>query len=277
MKLQRIGYTEGTLLFCNYLKNTIGVDKQIIDPKEALFINWLYSSSGWYDKDLSYSYFDMNYDEVYQNSNYHKFLNVYKNSMENSDHLIVLLHEYYVNNYLNHKPSFISSLKSNWSQHYANYWCHSEKIYDLLNSKNILVISSFDELIYSQYHSGNIHKIFHDFPVFKSLSTINFPYCFFNNGPHHNSFETIDYIMDQVQNYEFDIALIGAGPHGAIITDKIVKLGKSAITMCSGITKMFGIDPGSEHKDFWVTTIPEQYIPKNFEKLENGRYWIGSK
>jgi hypothetical protein len=277
MKLQRVGYTEGTLLFCNYLTDTIGIEKQLIDPIEKHFVNWLYSCCGWYDKNISGSYFDINYNQVYQSSNYKNFLETYRKSIENSDHLIFLLHDGYFNNYLNYKPNFISNLKCNFFPQYSGYWFHSEQIYHLLTNKNVLVISSFDELINQQYNSGNVYKIFQDFPRMKNLSTINFPYCFFNNGPHKNSFETIEYIMSQIDKIEFDIALVGAGPNAAIIVDKIFQAGKSAMTMCSGITKMFGIDPGAEPKEYWITTIPPKYIPQNFDKIENGRYWIGGK
>jgi hypothetical protein len=28
-----------------------------------------------------------------------------------------------------------------------------------------------------------------------------------------------------------------------------------------------------ENKEYWVTTIPDEYKPPNYEKIEDGCYW----
>ena len=57
----RVGFTETTLLFYYYLENILNIDitiLKLIDSQNNL-INWLYSTSGFYDKTLNGPSFDM--------------------------------------------------------------------------------------------------------------------------------------------------------------------------------------------------------------------------
>lgn len=275
MKIQRTGYTETDLIFCDYLKNIIGIEDEKVLKVEKRMINWLYSSSGWYDKTIRGSYFDIDHQQVVCDSNYHKFLSEYKTSISKSDHLIILIHRHHFYEHIAYLNSFIDSLESGYQKGYSGYWVHSDRIYDLLSNKKVLVINSFADLIREQYDNKNVYKIYPNFPLLDDLVCVNFPYGFFNNGPDNNGFETLDKIFETIKNINFDIALVGAGPYGAIIAHRISQMNRDAITMCSGITRMFGIDPKEKDKPFWISHIPEKYRPEGYEKIEKGRYWIG--
>ena len=57
----RVGFTETTLLFYYYLENILNIDitiLKLIDSQNNL-INWLYSTSGFYDKTINGTYFDI--------------------------------------------------------------------------------------------------------------------------------------------------------------------------------------------------------------------------
>lgn len=71
MKYQRPGYIETTLMFCEYLK----VDKPRIE-----WINRLYTTGGFYDKQIKGSYF-------WESENYKNFIIQYTRSLKNSDKL----------------------------------------------------------------------------------------------------------------------------------------------------------------------------------------------
>lgn len=279
MKLQRTGYTETDLLFCDFLKKNKDIDIESVTAIEKTFINWLYTTSGWYDKQITGSYFDIDYDRVVLTNIYQSWLNSYRESIIQSDHVNILVHSGHFSKYMDrYWQSFVDSLQIKSNKSYENYWFHSDRIYPLIKNKKVLVINGFGKLIYNQYISGNIYSIYPNFPEIVNMSYIDFPYCFFNNGPHNNGFETLEFIMNKIADIKFDIALIGAGAYGAIITDKIHRcLYKDSITMCSGISKMFGIDPNKKNDPLWITNIPTEYIPNNFNKIENGRYWIGNK
>lgn len=276
MKLQRTGYTEGDLIFCNYLKNTFNLyNDKVLNNIEYTFINWLYTTSGWYDKSIKGKYFDMDVVSILNSKVYKEFINLYMQSVTNSDHLILLFHENYFEKYISYLPLFKHKVKYKTIKLFDEYPWNSHKIYPLISNAKILVISSFDELIYEQYNNGNIYKIYNTFPVIKKLHTINFPYCFLNSGPDQNILETIEKIIEKIKSIDFDIALVGCGSSAAIIVDQITKMGKTGISMGSDIASMFGIVPGKEEKKYWITNIPKKYIPKIYRKIENGRYWIG--
>jgi hypothetical protein len=277
MKIQRSGYTETDLIFCNFLKNQLNIKDSLLDTIEKNFINWLYTTSGWYDKNINGSYFDIDYISVLNSYVYKEWIHQYSMALKNSDHVTLLFHRDQFKDYTDKYLSvFINSFQINHDPKLDGYWTHANTIHHLLKNKKVLVISSFGKLIYNQYISNNIFYINHNFPIFASLEYIDFPYCFFNSGPHQNGLETLDNITNEIQKIDFDIALVGAGSYAAILTDRIHStLNKSSITMCSGIARMFGIDPGSDEKPYWVTKIPEEYIPKDYIKIESGRYWIG--
>ena len=277
MKIQRSGFTETNLIFIDSL---VSKDPELIKLRN-LDINRMYSKAGFYDKNINGSYFDLDIDQVLKDDNFNRWLYEYKTALENCHYLEAMSHIRAYDIYKPYRPlldNFINSLNhqnSTYVSMFHNYWVKQHKIYTLLENKKILIINSFGSLIEHQYSSGNTHKIFENFPFFSSIDHIDFPYTFFNNGPHKNFFETLEYIFGLVSSKSFDIALVSCGPYGCILSDRIIKqLNKEAYTMGSGITTMFGIEP-NHNEPFWISKIPEQYIPEGFEKIEKGRYWIG--
>jgi prolyl-tRNA synthetase len=85
MKYQRPGYTETTVMFLEYLKK----DKPRIE-----WINWLYTTSGFYDKEIVGSYF-WQYDtkKILESKNYTKFIREYTQALKNSDKLCPMFHK----------------------------------------------------------------------------------------------------------------------------------------------------------------------------------------
>jgi hypothetical protein len=64
----RLGYTETTLLFYYYL-NKNNISNEIILNSQQNFINWLLTTSGFYDKKIKGSNFnDFNFIQIKNNS-----------------------------------------------------------------------------------------------------------------------------------------------------------------------------------------------------------------
>jgi hypothetical protein len=155
------------------------------------------------------------------------------------------------------------------------------EFFDYMIEKKVLVISSFDGLIKQQFDSGNVYKIYPNFPIVKSLHVFKFPYCFFNNGPHNNYFETLDVVFDQLKSIDFDIALLACGSYGHMLCHRIHdELNKEAIYVGGSITNLFGILSTREREsnkivtnEYWITEIPDEYKPPNYKMVENGCYW----
>jgi len=280
MKLQRTGFTEGNLIFIEHL-NKNQISNKDLDELKILDINRMYSKAGFYDKAIKGSYFDIDHNKAYKSTIFQRWINDFSNSLENSDYLEYMSHVRsneklkYLRENLENYIKKLNNENNKKNIEYKNYWKKQESIYKFLGNKKILIVNSFASLIFKQYSSGNVHKIFNDFPRLADIDYIDFPYTFFNNGPHSNFFETLEYYFELIKLKHFDLALISCGPYGCILVDRIVKvLGRDAYTMGSGITTMFGIQP-KNHETYWIGEIPREYIPEGFEKIEKGRYWIG--
>jgi hypothetical protein len=163
----------------------------------------------------------------------------------------------------------------------TNFQDRIDNIFSMMNEKKVLVISSFDGLIQQQFESGNLKKIYSNFPNITKLSTIKFPYCFHNNGPHQNYFETLDSVFEEIKKIDFDIAVLGCGAYGHMLCHKIDKeLNKDAIYIGGSIQTLFGIISSREkdhgkikYTEHWISDIPIEYRPKNYKLIENGCYW----
>lgn len=265
MKFQRPGYTEGSLLILDFIKDF--QDVKNLNKLFKTYINWLYTTSGFYDRNIAGCYFDFNHEVILESENFNNFINLYKNSLFDCSKLNLLYHKNFSE--LDVK-NFIESLKP---LDQGEFWFNYKKWYRILDQKKVLLINSFSPIMFDQYDSGNLHKIDPDFPILADLKYFRTPYTFFNNGPEDNYFETLNNIISSVSKVDFDIALVASGAYACPIVDAISK-DKLAVSMGHSLHLMFGINPGVK-RDHWVSEIPQQYIPKNYLKIEDGRYWIG--
>lgn len=293
MKLQRPGYTETTLIFSQYL-NKIGIDDSITQDAENNFIIWLYRSAGWYDKSLPFNGLEnylhlfngktledkksrMMFVELVKKSEvYQYWKEKYYESLVGANFIIPLCHK--IGHYKEYFDKFIESLnvKNKENKKFENFWCRYSSLYPLIENQKVLVINSMSDLIVDQFNSGNVHRIYVDFPRLKNITSYSFPYTFFNNGPLNNSVETIEKVFSDISGIDFDMALISVGGYGCIISDYIHKsLNKNAATLGRQLPVMFGINPDKK-EEFWLSSIPEKYVPLGYEHIEGGHYWFGS-
>lgn len=268
MKFQRPGFTETTLIFIDYLREN-GINNEKIVKSEEKFINWLYSTCGFYDKEISGSYFDIDTEKAINSENYKKFLNDYRKALKESDRLCLLIHEFFVDK--EKIPEFQDSLnpKNLWN------WPGYKPWYNILENKKVLLVSSFAALMEKQYNCGNIHKIDADFPNI-SIIAYKTPYTFFNNGPDKNFFETLDVMKKDISSIDFDVAIIACGAYAVLLADHCHNIGKTGISIGSGMHTMFGINPNKKDDPLWISTIPDEYKPIGYEKIEGGQYWQSS-
>ena len=245
-------------------------------------VNWLYSTSGYYDKSVKGEHF--NFDVTALTKKYFSFIKHLELAVENCEITQFFVHEGLVMNLLNiYKNDFIKKYNiNNFSiLNGTEFQDRMPYIFKIMNNKKVLVVSSFDGLIKQQFESGNLTKIYNDYPNIISLETIKFPYCFHNNGPHENYFETLEYIFDQIKNIDFDIAVLGCGAYGHMLCHKIHnELKKDAIYVGGSIQTLFGIISSREkehgkikYDENWISEIPDEYRPEKYRLIENGCYW----
>jgi hypothetical protein len=282
MKIVRLGNTEANLLFITYLLKNEILPSSIrfgIMEKMMSYIKWLYTTSGYYDKTVPGHYFDQDI----LNNNFFEFIKHLQTSVSGCKEAQFYIHETLLKLFDIYKKNFFKAYDiKNAKLLNGSLFCDRiNSVFDSIKNRKVLVISSFDGLIKQQYTSGNIYKIYENFPILKQLEVYKFPYCFHNNGPHANYFETLDHVYNDIRKIDFDIAILGCGCYGHMLCHKIHSdLKKDAIYIGGNIQTMFGIlstreknANTSQVNEFWITEIPDEYKPKDYEKIEDGCYW----
>lgn len=96
-------------------------------------------------------------------------------------------------------------------------------------------------------------------------------------------FDAYRFLCGEVDNEDFDVALLGCGAYGMPLANYIKNKGKQAIHIGGAVQFMFGIknkradtdeDPAvrNVYNDYWIRTLPED-TPQGFMKIEDGCYW----
>ena len=162
---------------------------------------------------------------------------------------------------------------------YSNPWTSA------LKGKKVLVINPFDETIKEQYAKRELlfdnPEILPDF----ELMTLKPPYITKENiqsQPYSSWFEALDVMKKQIETYDFDIAIIGAGPFGIFLADYCKNLGKKAVVIGGATQLLFGIMGArweNNHpnikalvNEYWVRPSDSEK-PEGFKKIEGGCYW----
>ncbi|GEO07609.1 hypothetical protein [Segetibacter aerophilus] len=153
----------------------------------------------------------------------------------------------------------------------------------LLEDKRVLVIHPFEESIKYQYNNKRA-LLFPDrniLPPFV-LSTIKATQSFaYNQTPFEDWFQALEFMYKQINEVDFDVAIIGAGAYGLPLASYIKRKGKKAIHLGGATQVLFGIkgrrwDERSEisalYNDNWKRPYPSEY-PQSAEIVEEGCYW----
>jgi hypothetical protein len=272
-KYLRLGYTETSLLFFYWYQLNISKNNQKINSEKKIFIKWLYTTSGYYDNQIISNYMDAehNNDDPYIYINY---MNKLLNFIQNSDNFTFGIH--YDKNTEEFK-NFLTFLNIK-----NNNYMGKNFIFDLIKNQKVLFISPFANLFKQQIESENLNKIYPEF--IKPLNSYYYINIYtFNKGPHNNILETVDFLFndinDKIEN-NYDIVIISAGAYSIILAEKFYNNQKTVCTIGGELQPIFGIMNNRSRKnnnvinqEFWIMNVPDEYKPKNYEKIENGCYW----
>ena len=151
-----------------------------------------------------------------------------------------------------------------------------------LQGKRVLVIHPFSESIIKQY---NIREfIFKDqnvLPSFELITIAAVQSIAGNKTKFNNWFEALEHMKFQINNIEFDVALIGAGSYGLPLAAYVKNRGKIAIHMGGATQILFGIKGkrwdnhpfiSKIFNEYWVRPDFSEIVPDS-EKVESGCYW----
>jgi hypothetical protein len=280
----RLGFTESTLLYYYFIQNILKIelDNDCIKQIKSL-LNWLFTTSGFYSKQITGSYFDFSSDQcdiILKSDVYNNYMKILIDSIKDCDLLIFSLHETKLKQYIDDFKNFLSA---------KSYYHHlgQKYLYDHINNKNVLFVSSFADLIKIQIENGNCKKIYDFFPDIKNTYCYTTPYSFFNNGADNDILDTANKINKSISEMtqDYDIAIVSAGAYSSLIANYINKvLKKDALAIGGDLQACFGIlNERSKYFNrvynktvdttYWITEIPDKYKPHDYMKIENGCYW----
>lgn len=155
-----------------------------------------------------------------------------------------------------------------------------------LKGKKILVVHPFVETIKSQYQKRE--KLFENpdvLPEFAKLTVIKAVQSAAGNASEtgfENWFQALEYMKAQMDQADYEIAIIGCGAYGMSLAAHAKRRGKIAIHLAGWTQMLFGIygkrwlEDQPQYSKFinenWVRPR-ESERPKNAETVEGGCYW----
>lgn len=175
-------------------------------------------------------------------------------------------------------------LRVNLDAFYAP-WLFNNPWTKWLKGKKVLVVHPFVESISYQYHN-NRERLFVNpevLPEFESLVCIKAVQtqagekCQFRDW-----FEALDYMKKQIDECDYDVAIIGCGAYGMSLAAHVKRQGKVAIHLAGWTQMLFGVygerwvsqqsKYSSVINQYWIRPNKSENV-KNGDKIEGGCYW----
>ncbi len=148
-----------------------------------------------------------------------------------------------------------------------------------LKGKKVLVIHPFEDSIQRNYEKKDVLFANPKFLPEFELITLKAVQTLADNKDTEfvTWFDALDYMKRQMEQIDFDIALIGAGAYGFPLGAYAKELGKKALHIGGMLQLYFGIrgayyDQFQYHNEHWTRPLDDER-PKGFKKVEAGRYW----
>lgn len=152
-----------------------------------------------------------------------------------------------------------------------------------LEGRKVLVVHPFEDTIRKQH--DQYEQLFTDkrlTPKYE-LQTLKAVQSIAGNKPAEfdNWFQALEWMKNEIDKRDFDIAIIGCGAYGFPLAAHVKKIGKKAVHLGGAVQNLFGVlSHGVEKDPNFARFINENWVrpssketPKNYEKVENGLYW----
>ncbi len=212
------------------------------------------------------------------NQNLEKFANLYLKCVENVDILGVWFNEgekYLCENYAQNADFVtLNSLEP---------YYHNEAWSRILEHKKVLVIHPFAKSIEKQYSEKRQYLFENKFilPEFSLQVLPAVQSIAHTKTPFNSWFEALEFMQNEIQKCDFDVALIGAGAYGLPLGHFIKNMGKQAIHLGGALQILFGIKGKRwEEKPFFQNLFNEYWVKPSEEEtplfaknVEKGCYW----
>ena len=162
-----------------------------------------------------------------------------------------------------------------------------------LKGKRVLVVHPFAELMLSQYENHR-EQLFVNKDVLPKFHLTAIPAVQSiggNTNGFKDWFEALQFMKDEIDRHEYDVALIGCGAYGFPLAAHVKRQGKKAVHLGGALQLLFGIKgnrwetlhyekaelkfPGwyrTLFNEFWVYP-GDKFKPTNANRVEGGCYW----
>lgn len=212
-------------------------------------------------------------------ANFHKFVEFYRDKLKEVDLLTVGFSRSEEFLLLKYAPQAQYTKMESLEPYYRD----KEAWSSALKGKKVLVIHPFADTIQSQYaRREKIWKREDILPEFelitlKAVQTL----CGEQDERFETWFDALDYMINEVKQIDFDVALIGCGAYGLPLTAAVKEMGKQGIHLGGATQILFGIiGKRWEQSPFFKAFMNEYWVrpseeekPKHADRVEGGCYW----
>jgi hypothetical protein len=282
--MYRLGFTESTLLFFYYLD--IFYERKLNNiycHQQADLFKWLYSTSGFYDKNVTiYDYESILTSNVY-NAYFSKVLDSVK---KYKGHVTFYFHRL-DNRLTGHFNNFFTYINKEYNliERDNPKYINRELVYNFISNKKVTIINNLGKLMIQQFYSGNLQLIYNDLPEVINIDYIEPSYTFLNDGPHESMLISAEEIYKKIdlKINNTDRFIISSGAYSVLIADYITSnYGKEVLIIGGDLPSFFGIntkrgymfykDILEANKEKFID-VPDDMKPKNYKNIEDGCYW----
>lgn len=140
-----------------------------------------------------------------------------------------------------------------------------------LKGKKVLVVHPFIFSIQKQYEQR--YNIFDNKEIWPNYNLITYRAIQSNAGaevPYKDWFEALKKMEEDIDQIDFDIAILGCGAYGLPLAAHIKRRGKKAIHLGGGSQLLFGIKGRRWEDEYYYQYIPKEFT--DYRKLFN-EYW----
>lgn len=283
MNYFRLGFTESFLLFDYYLTNVV---KLADYQTNGTYVNWLHTTSGFYDKTIKGSYFDFDATKCLKSEVYNMYFKTLLQILQKFEGEVALcLHNRTDEYFIKYKDSFMKYINKSVLRCVVMFGePFKQLIYNVIENKNVLIINNLGVLMKTQVDNGNLKKCFPNFTNVKNIHYLNPGYTFFNSGPDNSILDTANKLFEQIDlsitNNNIDIVIISVGAYSILLGDYVNTKKKKQVVIAGGeLSYFFGIKTkrtehlNSESINEHFISVPDDLKPPNYDKIENGCYW----
>lgn len=241
--------------------------------KDSIYIKNLLTYCGYYDKNVTREIFEKymtEFEKYYKNCD---LLTIANAALVSYCELIPKNDIYYSNqyskdkNYINVLENDILYLKKipKFSYYVIESMCYFQSFFSKLNNKKILIISPFENEIKQQLKvKDELFTMINNFkyPTFTKVEYINtFLTTNSYDMPHNNIMETFEYYTKQLNDKDFDIALLICGAYAYPFANYIKNVLQKSCIHIGGIGQLFfGIKGGRYLTPYFKQFMNDKWI-----------------